>query len=481
MQQNESEVNDENNHNHNGIEVIGPHRSEASPKIYKLTVDCFDEIFEYLSLKDLHSFAQTSKAMQQVAGEYFKQNYTALRIASNAFTGIYTDFSEKFGYNMRPHINISGFNQFITSIDVHKFFSRLAYIEPQIDEFISINHISLTGISTSSQTVQRILKRVESVAITVEKCEDLFKYFLTFCTNLRRLYVNGDFDCWYYRQTGKRKWLFEIYSKLQHFELIPQRELVINELNTFMECNKTIRTFATSSKCLWYNRHAFQNSEAHLDTLEVKCFFDVAPNQDPPMQSLCNLINELYDQGFYKHLHFYVEEFDNETNILVASLKAIKKLCIRKFSDVSLTLPIELRELAILDFDENLLENKYLRASNMEMLANSLVNLQRLYVINATIDDIMPFIRKSVNLRKIKMMPKEQDELRFQLSDRKITNINFQTMNREREKLFEARKITLYVQNNKFLVTKWTTKDGDTNLKFIELKRAESFVWNHRF
>ena len=40
---------------------------EYRPKIFKLNIDCFDEIFEYLSLKDLHSLGQTYRTMQQVA------------------------------------------------------------------------------------------------------------------------------------------------------------------------------------------------------------------------------------------------------------------------------------------------------------------------------------------------------------------------------------------------------------------------------
>lgn len=50
---------------------------EITPNIFKLDIDCFDEIFEYLSIKDLHSFGQTCRAMHKVAGEYFKRNHSA--------------------------------------------------------------------------------------------------------------------------------------------------------------------------------------------------------------------------------------------------------------------------------------------------------------------------------------------------------------------------------------------------------------------
>lgn len=34
--------------------------------IFALNIDCFEEIFDYLSLKDVHSFGQTCKALQKV-------------------------------------------------------------------------------------------------------------------------------------------------------------------------------------------------------------------------------------------------------------------------------------------------------------------------------------------------------------------------------------------------------------------------------
>lgn len=45
-----------------------------------------------------------------------------------------------------------------------------------------------------------------------------------------------------------------------------------------------------------------------------------------------------------------------------------------------------------------------------------------------------------------------------------------QITNEERAKLFGARKITIYVRHRDFLATKWTTRNCDTNLSFIEMR-----------
>lgn len=47
-----------------------------NPPALKLIVDCWEEIFEYLSFKDIHlSFSGTCKAMHKLAGHYFNEFY----------------------------------------------------------------------------------------------------------------------------------------------------------------------------------------------------------------------------------------------------------------------------------------------------------------------------------------------------------------------------------------------------------------------
>lgn len=51
-----------------------------SPDIFRLhAIVCF-ELFDYLSLKDLHSMGQTCKRFNRIAGDYFKNNYSAAEI-----------------------------------------------------------------------------------------------------------------------------------------------------------------------------------------------------------------------------------------------------------------------------------------------------------------------------------------------------------------------------------------------------------------
>ena len=48
-----------------------PSTNGQTPQIFKLNVDRFGNVFDYLSLDDLHSFRQTCTRMQRVADYYF--------------------------------------------------------------------------------------------------------------------------------------------------------------------------------------------------------------------------------------------------------------------------------------------------------------------------------------------------------------------------------------------------------------------------
>lgn len=188
---------------------------------------------------------------------------------------------------------------------------------------------------------------------------------------------------------------------------------------------------------------------------------------------VCNLINQLYDSGFYQILHLYVRKLDNANIICANSLMNLEKLCVGRFENVSETLPVGLKELAILS---NVWKMSGRRVKNfkqitkyMEILANNLTNLQRLYVTDVKFSVIMPFIRKSTNLMEI-----------FVESNINET-IKLQALNKIRKQSFCPRKLMIYVRDIIFLNTKWSTYQGETSLDLVEVRRAYSYEWDHHF
>lgn len=160
--------------------------------------------------------------------------------------------------------------------------------------------------------------------------------------------------------------------------------------------------------------------------------------EDDHYQTICKLLKQLYANGFYKRLHFYVQRISQQCCDQLVQLPGLEKLCIKYFTEnYSLTQLTALKELVILDGAN---------AKDMEVLANCLGNLKRLFLNNATYADLLPFIRSSMNLNVVKFFPNNDDNASHGGIFKLIT------ANEQREKMFDARKVTVYVPDNVFLV-----------------------------
>lgn len=443
----------------NQIPICELGNDRTLPPIFKLSADSMDSIFEYLTLKDLHSFGQTCKLLQKVAGGYFKRNFkSADKFAGDK--GIFTAYSDNKGV-LNRRTQTSGFNQFINCIllDNAKI-GPLRYIQSLSDEFTSINEIRLIGLSLDKvKYLRTFLSKIE--ILHIKRClvrDDFHEIFLQFCPNLKRIEMQE-----YLMEISNKKqnsWLQRKYPRLEHFELTPEWSYKISELAGFIERNPKIRSFSTHSKCLWENRDDFMKTKAKLDKLEVRIF---QRNINwSVMQKDCNLLNVLFKREFYKRLHLCIANVDQRCSDLLCTLNGLEVLCIRAFSECfSLPSLTTLKELAIFS-GANLNE--------MVILAKSLVNLERFYLANATFDAILPFIRHSVHLNAIMFLPKNNNEI-----------IDLFALNRERQQLTESRKVTVYVPDNIFLATKWTMQNEDFRLNAVEMKRSGAIEWDYHF
>ncbi|XP_031636500.1 uncharacterized protein LOC116349276 [Contarinia nasturtii] len=444
-------------HSHNQT-VAGPSNDESPPKIFKLNIDCFDEIFEYLNVKDLYSFGQTCKRMNKVAGEYFKQNHSSAQKLC-LYDGIYTKYSNKDGVS--KHIQTSGFNKFMPSVSIEVV--PYKYIKSHITEFESTKHIYLSELCINNETVEHFKQLLPPLEIVqLEDCAmygDFYDLILKYCKNLRKIYFQDSY--FGFQINGKTNWLLQEYPKLERLELTPDDTSQIEELREFFVRNPNVQRFSTNSEFLWENADIFLNSNAKLDILELKNV--LVYKQSPSyVKQTFDLLNQLHEQGFYKRLYIYFNNVDEGESISLASLRGLELLSIRSSREsYNLAQLTNLRELIILD---------PLDVKDMEILANGLTKLERLYIDEASIDEIIPFVRRSPKLNKIKFIPKWKGVV-----------LNLAMLNAERAKLAGALKIIFYTRDDVFLATKWTTRNGDTNLSFIEMRRSDSFEWNPHY
>ena len=136
-------------------------------------------------------------------------------------------------------------------------------------------------------------------------------------------------------------------------------------------------------------------------------------------------------------------------------MQGFEKLCIYEFKKSFSLHPLTLvKELVIIRCIENI---------DLEHLADQCVKLERLCVDVPTINDIMPFVRHSAKLNKITLLNK--------CVNRCDMIVFMSTLNREREKLAAATKLTIFVLDDVYVDTKRTTKNGDVSLSRVELRR----------
>lgn len=421
---------------------------EHSPQIFKLDDNCFDEIFNYSSYKDLLSFGRTCKTLQSYVSDYYRRHfsYRNSEIEPNGMI---------FDYAFNPAVE-----QFITRLQIRfNSFQPLYSINSRIEQFSLLKHITLSNmdlVEPDYDRMRNIFNKIESLHL--RSCLPAFcTRCLDLCRNLKRISMRHIISNDYEEDTAY-PWLFGCYPKLEYFEFSLVGEWPIVGLNGFLEKNESIRTFSTSGLCLWINRDQFLNSNAKLDVLEIRMMdvygvsLDEFAAAGTRVQTICRLINRLYERGFYQRLHFFITDDDQISNIGgLASLQSLEKLCINEFKKSFSLHPLTLvKELVIVRCIEHI---------DLEHLANECGKLERLFVDVPTINDIMPFVRHSAKLSKITLLNKC------------VNRIFLAALNKEREKLATARKLTIFISDDVYVDTKRTTKNGDVSLSHVELRR----------
>lgn len=418
----------------------------VQPSITNLNAKCYEEIFSWLSLKDLHAVSQTCHRLHGIAGRYFQRNYPAapIRCENN---GIYSTNAGQ----------INGFAPYLRKISIFgSSTTRLRYISSNCNSLKRL-HLDITLTGPKIKSIKQMLGKIDEVIIeNFEFTDKLFKRFLKQCTNVKRLAVRD------IHQKTENKWLLRKYSKLQHFELTPWELFEMMELKEFFEYNPHIRSFATNANCLWLNRNAFIGSPAvKLDDLAI----EIDSTIEIDMGSFYSLLDALYEQGFYRRLHLYVENVDQDTVRHMAALHALEKLYVASTTaDTDLSSLTNLKELGI-HIGSNV--------SNLDTVAKRLRKLRKLYFYYASSDQVLPFVRHSRNLKQVKVRNLESGT-HF---DGNI--LYLPGLNKERKKRSNAQKVTIYLEEDIYLTTKWTTDKTDYDL--VSIERGESYEWPHHF
>lgn len=413
-------------------------------QILRLNIDCWEEIFDYLSLRDILAICQTCDEMQQIAGDYFHRNFPAIEwswVRNELCPFIHKLIAPSY---LRHTLNGNSYASLKTLI-----FNNIKITESYVGHIKGVltrlDHIELHGCMIYGNSFKRILRH---------------------CPELKSLYMKKVI---FLKRTSATNCMHEKCGTLKNFAYITSNvEPNGFTFEVFFKQNQNIKYLGINGSCLWMNRNTFLESNIQLDCLAIE-IFEWHHNNIPSMHFV-SLLEKLYACGFYKSLHCkmfgltltrpsFVKDLINELAKLITFDVFITS------PDINLSHLIHLKELHIHGY-----QSIY---GGMETLAMNLTKLERLYLYEAKTDDLVPFFRHSIKLNSFKVIRYYGGNL--------INGhaLNLFALNRQREQLNGARKICLYVNEKIYLATKW--KLNNLHLSLVQIAREESTSFGNEF
>lgn len=430
-----------------------------SPHFNQFTMDGWSKVFDYLSLRDIIATSETCKQMQQIGGEYFRKKFTGLPCH---FYGCGPNFDTS-------ELSRPDFLRFIDTVEINGQAEDLLQF-PHVNSYNSITSLQLCFFTPTEEDAPGFASISNSNIECIElyrccfEC-DPYENFLKNCPKLRHLRI----DKTYFDPIsgGPQRIFGQKFPALQRLQYTrTDSEPEPPELGRFLELNPNVKCLQLDSDDFWSNR-------ALLETLKTQdrqkhsldCLVIEMESTEMATVEFADLLKAFYGHGFYKKLHlaiYWVEEdFDYQPFYNgIKSLHAFEVLYTQIFNEDIVHL-VDLRELHLMELDEKV---------DLTPLAVNLVKIERLW-IEGTENQLVAFLRHSKMLKTVV----------FELKD-KNSGMDLITMNCERAKLQPTGKISIGIDENPYLTTKWRVKDAE--LEWIDLARKETvcelFEFQHR-
>lgn len=411
---------------YNAIAGAYPWNAESPAAVFKLDEDCWDEVFDWLSVRDVQAFGRTCKSFQKVAGTYFQWKYRAYEIWYGSYFGAdeipdFIQFIQDFCFEGSLGVNFVSKCKGIKHVRLNAFLLS----KPLIKSLIPV----LPALETFDT------KQTFDVDNYVDNDVDIYEEVLKHCVKLKclRIYSNFHDEC-----------LCQKYPSLEHLHITAEEPFENDNLKTFFKLNPSVRRLTTNCRTIYENLRFFVESKIQLDDLiisdrEMYIGFD---------DKIESALNDLYQCQFYKKLHILGESIMPSIGQLAAPLVTLH------FQDeVKL---ISLSSLMELGFYSTLRQNRG-DAANITEIPHLCVNLERLLCGVATVAAILPFICFSRKLKEIIVLHLHEEIL------------DISKLNNERKQFEGAKKVIIYVSEDVYLATKWAKKA--TSLDLVEMQR----------
>lgn len=400
---------------------------EESTIFDELNPDCMNELFDWLPLNSLCALSQTCKSLQRTARNYFKWKYPSAEF----------ELGDEFVFNAQ-HLKCFGDDvQVVTLYDssINDFVFAGSNINQNLRELEFEKTYKQENCITKEhiETIKPILHNVKTVSVVdcnlIEGCAE---YLLDCCTKIEDISF----------QIGKnmrKNWIqLEKYSTIRNVGIhFHAKANVKDAINAIKEQNVQLDELVL----------VFHKEHAHL------------------LDFIFNELDAMYERKFFKHLYLALEKKSMVSEHIdrIARLQGLDGLLCSYTINTSLDNHIA---------DIAKLQNiKYLNINwlleNADEIAKQLQQLIEIEMKVVSIDAIVSFVRYSAKLSRFHI---EQ----VRMNKEKCTKFNAFTLNKRRSMLEYARKLTIYIPEEKFIKLKWAMIAMTSNL--VDIKREESCI-----
>lgn len=393
----------------------------------KANVDCWENVFDYLSSDDIIAMIQTCKRMQQIGGYYFQQNFPDIPVhwLNNQYVSINGELLQtKYFCNRIQSLRIFRTPDQVLNVE------NVGSLKKLYLEFIHLTDIEFSRIKNVLNNIAEIV--LYGCTISGVFFDQLLQNTPKMkCLNL----VNNTFES---------DPLYFKHPTLQRIKYESQDSDIFEFMNMFQQ-NPNIKDLTIDDSVLLKGEKVISKLNIRLNRLTV--YLKDSSNYE----GVANLLRSMYDM--YNSLHIYIYK-ESESGLSYGD----KLVCMGgNLMNIDLTHLIHLKELHF----------NVVGVVDMEPLVMHLTQLQRLKLGEKSFDKLLPFFRhsktlKAVLLKVIKTVP--LDTINYEA-------LNLVALNKAREELGAKQRVVIYASEEIYLKTKWATKN--LNLNLVEVVRCE--------
>lgn len=444
-----------------------PHLDKPKNNFLSIIIQCTDELFDWLSLKELAALNATCKKLQELTSDYVQRKYPmkCMKVGQvyNTKDVLYWSKDE----------SMQAFTNNVRNLVVFPSTECLRYLYEQHSKRV-VSMAFYDGQILDEDTIYlvRLLENVEILEVQYGSIGgEFYENVLKYCHRMKQLVIKYGFDeC---EKSGMaNQWLHKTYPTLEHFHW--SASALPDNLEIFFRQNPNIRSFNSGVYTTMNVLEFLLRTSTVINELHFDLILELHEDENEGMAMIRSSLNTLYERCQFKDLMlefvFCSQLLDGGWSQLAYLTGAYIDFPYQPGSTKALSSLIHLK-LLILGI------NTILSPAKANTLSKNLTDLEEIYIQIDSVHAIQPFARNSRKLQKMYVYRMGNDH---GFNTKKIKPNFIYSLNECRHKLMGARKLTIYLPDQAYVQMKYQSNDC-LNQNHIEIKRSESHVLMHPF